>query len=37
LTARPEYSGARIAMVLPDSGERYVSLPWFAPSEHQHA
>jgi cysteine synthase A len=37
LAARPEYSGARIATIIPDSGERYVSLPWFAPSEHQHA
>jgi cysteine synthase A len=37
LAARREYSGARIATILPDSGERYVSLPWFAPSEPQHA
>jgi len=29
---RPELRGARIAVVLPDSGERYVSTPWFAPS-----
>jgi cysteine synthase len=29
---RPEYARARIAVVVPDSGERYVSLPWFAPS-----
>jgi cysteine synthase A len=29
---RPEMHGARIAVVLPDSGERYVSTPWFAPS-----
>jgi cysteine synthase A len=28
---RPEMQGARIAVVLPDSGERYVSTPWFAP------
>ena len=27
---RPEAHGARIAVVLPDSGERYVSLPFFA-------
>jgi cysteine synthase A len=27
---RPESAGARIAVVLPDSGERYVSLPFFA-------
>jgi cysteine synthase A len=37
LATRPEYAGARIAIILPDSGERYVSLPWFAPSEQQHA
>jgi len=30
LAARPEYKGARIACVLPDSGERYVSANWFA-------
>jgi cysteine synthase A len=29
---RPEFASARIAVVVPDSGERYVSLPWFAPS-----
>ncbi len=29
--ARPEFAGARIAVVLPDSGERYVSLVWFGP------
>jgi cysteine synthase A len=28
---RPESAGARIATVLPDSGERYVSTPFFAP------
>jgi len=28
---RPESRGARIATVLPDSGERYVSTPFFAP------
>jgi cysteine synthase A len=28
---RPEFAGARIATVLPDSGERYVSQVWFAP------
>jgi cysteine synthase A len=28
---RPEYAGARIVTVLPDSGERYVSTPFFAP------
>jgi cysteine synthase A len=29
--ARPEFKGARIATILPDSGERYVSTPFFAP------
>jgi cysteine synthase A len=28
---RPESTGARIVTVLPDSGERYVSTPFFAP------
>jgi cysteine synthase A len=28
---RPEFRGARIATILPDSGERYISLPFFAP------
>jgi cysteine synthase A len=28
---RPESRGKRIVCVLPDSGERYVSTPWFAP------
>ncbi len=28
---RPDSAGARIATVLPDSGERYVSTPFFAP------
>jgi cysteine synthase A len=31
IAARPEAAGKRIAVVLPDSGERYVSLPFFAP------
>jgi cysteine synthase A len=31
LAERPEFAGARIATILPDSGERYVSLPWFGP------
>jgi len=31
LAARPELRGARIATVLADSGERYISLPFFAP------
>jgi cysteine synthase A len=33
LASRPEYARARFAVILPDSGERYVSLPWFAPIE----
>ncbi|MCD6728031.1 MAG: cysteine synthase A [Solirubrobacteraceae bacterium] len=28
---RPESRGSRIAVVLPDSGERYISAPFFAP------
>jgi cysteine synthase len=28
---RPDFKGARIATILPDSGERYVSTPFFAP------
>ncbi|MBE2314977.1 cysteine synthase A [Solirubrobacter sp. CPCC 204708] len=31
VAARPEAKGKRIVVVLPDSGERYVSLPFFAP------
>jgi cysteine synthase A len=31
ISARPEAQGARIVVVLPDSGERYVSTPFFAP------
>jgi cysteine synthase len=31
LARRPERSGARIVTILPDSGERYVSTPFFAP------
>jgi len=31
VAARPESKGARIAVVLPDSGERYISAPYFAP------
>jgi cysteine synthase len=33
VAARPESRGARIATVLPDSGERYISAPFFAPAE----
>jgi cysteine synthase A len=32
LARRPEHHGARIVTILPDSGERYVSTPFFAPS-----
>jgi cysteine synthase A len=31
LGGRPDYRGRRIVVVLPDSGERYVSTPFFAP------
>jgi cysteine synthase len=31
VATRPESAGARIATILPDSGERYVSTPFFAP------
>ena len=31
VAARPELRGARIVAILPDSGERYVSTPFFAP------
>jgi cysteine synthase A len=31
IAARPESRGARVATILPDSGERYVSTPFFAP------
>jgi len=31
LAARPELRGSRIVTILPDSGERYVSTPFFAP------
>jgi cysteine synthase A len=31
IAERPESAGARIVVVMPDSGERYVSLPFFAP------
>jgi len=32
VAGRPESKGARIATVLPDSGERYISAPYFAPA-----
>ena len=35
IAARPEAQGKRIAVVLPDSGERYVSTPFFAPEPPQ--
>jgi cysteine synthase A len=31
LAARPEMEGKRIVTIAPDGGERYVSLPFFAP------
>ena len=31
IAGRPESRGARIATILPDSGERYISTPFFAP------
>ena len=31
LAARPEMSGKRIVVIVPDCGERYISLPFFAP------
>src|SRR3954471_10013119 len=31
VAARPESKGKRIVVILPDSGERYVSTPFFAP------
>jgi cysteine synthase len=31
VAARPELAGRRIVVVVPDSGERYVSAPFFAP------
>lgn len=32
LAGRPESQGLRVAVILPDSGERYVSTPFFAPA-----
>ena len=31
LAGRPELRGKRIVAIFPDSGERYISTPWFAP------
>ena len=28
---RPDFRGGRVVVILPDSGERYVSTPFFAP------
>jgi len=33
IASRPDFAGKRIAVVLPDSGERYASAPFFAPSD----
>ena len=33
IAARPEHRGHRIGVILPDSGERYVSTPFFAPAQ----
>ena len=30
--SRPEIAGKRIVVVMPDSGERYVSAPFFTPA-----
>ena len=37
IAQRPEAEGKRIAVVLPDSGERYVSTPFFAPEAERAA
>jgi cysteine synthase A len=29
--ARPESAGKRIVTIIPDSGERYISVPFFSP------
>jgi cysteine synthase A len=34
IAKRPESRGKRIVTVLPDSGERYISAPFFAPNGH---
>jgi cysteine synthase A len=31
VASRPEMRGARIVVIVPDGGERYISLPFFAP------
>jgi cysteine synthase A len=35
VAARPRFAGKRIVTVLPDSGERYISQPFFAPPARQ--
>jgi cysteine synthase A len=37
VAARPESRGKRIVTILPDSGERYISLPFFAPRDQATA
>ena len=37
IARRPESRGKRIVAILPDSGERYVSAPLFAPPERAAA
>jgi cysteine synthase A len=37
IAQRPESKGKRIVTVLPDSGERYISLPFFAPRDQAAA
>jgi cysteine synthase A len=32
LAAKEEMAGKRIVVIVPDSGERYMSLPFFAPA-----
>jgi cysteine synthase A len=32
IARRPQSRGQRIVVVLPDSGERYITVPFFAPS-----
>jgi cysteine synthase A len=32
VAARPELSGGRVVVIIPDGGERYMSLPFFAPT-----
>jgi cysteine synthase A len=31
LAGRPESKGRRIVVILPDAGERYITMPFFAP------